>query len=157
MTFVTMDLPKGYRPMNRADTARLSWGAMVTILDTHDGSTALGHVHSESPSHVVVKLRGGAEVTIDRASAQSPDEQFAALTTQLADDFDDPNNAMAVALRASNEMAILRGKIRVQEQHIARLADAIQGCPTMEQYEAVVAELSHLRDDIRALRLMRAS
>lgn len=157
MTFVTMDMPKGFRPMNDRDMQKLSWGAMVTILDTHDGSTALGHVHSESTSHVIVRLRGGAEILLDRASSSSPDEQFVALTMQLADELDDPNNAMAVALRASNAIARLQGRCRKLEEALHQQANAIQGMVSRTEYEALMADVSQLQQDYRILRMVKAS
>lgn len=159
MTFVVaIHMPDGYRPMNPADLARISWGSLVMLLDTHTGHTITGSVKSESSSHFVVLLRGGAEITIDRQSAQSPDEQFVALTRAFAtEEAEDQNSALLVALRASNEIAKLKGRIRVAEQTIARMADQLQARPTQEQYDAIHAELNHLRDDIRALQLKRAS
>lgn len=156
MTFVVaISMPKGARPMNELDIRRVKWGQMVDVLDTHTGKvTRCAAVADAKDGSVRVKFKGGHEEVLGAANV---DEQFIAITTQLADELDDPNNALAVALRASNEIAKLTGRIRVAEETIHRLANELQARPTQQQYDAIHAELNHLRDDIRALSLKRAS
>ena len=150
-----MAMPSGYRAMSEVELSRLTWGAMVTILDTHSGHVANAHAITDAKdASVTVKFRGGHVETVGAADVEG---QFVPVVFQLAEEIEDPNNALLVALRASNEIAKLKGRLRVAEQTMQRMADEIQGRPTMQQYEAVIAELSHLRDDIRVLQLRRAS
>lgn len=155
MTFVVaLSMPKGARPMTDAEIARLKWGQMVDVLDTHSGVVAKGSVISENAGGALVKFRGGHTTLL---GAGSTDEQFVAITTQLAEALDDPNNAMAVALRASNEIAKLKGRIRVLEETVKRQADVIQAAPNREDFDAMMADVAQLQADYRVLRLVRAS
>lgn len=147
--------PKGYRLASELEMRRLKWGEMVDVIDTHTGHASKATVVTDAAcGSVVVKFRGGHLATL---FAANQDEQFIVVVPQIADEINDPNNAMAVALRASNADAALGLRIRRLEEALAKHADAIQGMPTREQYEAVVADLEQLRNEIRALRLARAS
>lgn len=151
----TATIPTGYRRAGELEMRRLAWGQIVDVLDTHTGHVAKTTVVTDAGcGSVVVKFRGGHLATLFTSNT---DAQFVAVIPQIANEINDPNNALAVALRASNADAALGLRIRRLEESLARQADAIQGRPTMDQYEAVVADLERLRDEIRALRLMRAS
>lgn len=146
MTFcVAMHMPKGYRPMTDVEIARLAWGSLVDVLDTHNGAVAKGSVISENRGGALVKFRSGFTTLLGKGQT---DEQFVAVTTQLADEIDDPNNALAVALRASNEIAKLKGRCRVLEDEKARTNDRLQ---------AMLADLEGLRDQLRALQLKQVA
>lgn len=156
MTFVVaLSMPKGCRPMNELDIRRIKWGAPVDVLDTHTGHVSRTHAQQDAKDgSVVVKFRGGHIATLGAADV---DGQFVPVTTQLADELEDPNNALVVALRASNEIAKLRGRIRLLEEALKRQADAIQSMPTREQYEAMMADVASLHEGYRILRVQKAS
>src|SRR3954462_10114580 len=125
MTFVvTISMPKGARPMNELDLRRIKWGQMVDVLDTHTGKVSkCAALADAKDGSVRVRFKGGHEEVL---GAANDDEQFVAITTQLADEMQDSNNAVAVALRFSNEIAKLKGRTRLQEEAIHRLANDLQ-------------------------------
>jgi hypothetical protein len=155
MTFaVAVTMPSGYRPMSEIEIRRLAWGAIVAVLDTHTGHVENCTAMDARDGSVVVKFRGGHLATLGAADT---DEQFVPVVPQLADEIEDPNNALAVALRASNKIAKLEGRIRQLEEALKRQADAILGMPTRADYDAIAADIHQLQQDYRALRLSRAS
>lgn len=145
MTFVVcISMPKGARPMNELDIRRVKWGAQVDVLDTHTGQ--ISHTTAQQDAKdgsLVVKFRGGHIATLGAADV---DGQFVPVTVQLADELEDPNNAMAVA-----------GRIRVLEESLKRQADALQAMPSREQYEAMMTDVTRLQEDYRVLRLVRSA
>lgn len=64
---------------------------------------------------------------------------------------------IAFQLTLSNKLARIDSRLRSIEAHNERIANYVQGLPSREDYDALVAENESIREQLRALSLQRVA
>lgn len=74
-----------------------------------------------------------------------------ALVSRLA------NSALAVALRASGRFVTIERTMARMAEQLSDIADRIQSMPTRDDHDAIVADVTQLQNDLRALHLRKSA
>lgn len=155
----------GHRPITFDEADALRWGQLVTILDSATGDLSYGTVHSFARGESVrVDLRNGATLDFDLDNPDLwPDDRegdrnppmcdvdghvLVLVTTALAVDRKPDPEPLFNALKASTEIADLKARVVTLEAALDRQANFLQGLPTLEQHQALVADIHELHRSV---------
>lgn len=138
----------GYRPMTEAEGRFLSWGQLVPCLDSATGEVTAGTVVGHSDLEVDVRFRSRAVIQFPLKAGVPPmtevDERVLVLVTPMPWPEDKLEADLFDALRAS----VAINEVRM---HNDRIANFVQGLPTIEMYDALHAEVRRLHAEVRRL------
>lgn len=133
-------LPNGFRAMTHDEGAALGYDAPILLYDRDARATMRGRVCT------VARERGWFEVRLIHGGA--------VIRLELVDEDGRPTYAedeegnVAAMIDMDGEGLLSRLSAQVD-----RIANTVQGMPTREDYDALVLENVHLRDQLRSLTL----
>lgn len=164
----------GYRAMTGEEADRLSWGEMVTILNSSTGDHSKGTVHSQTRDSVKVDNRQGAEFLFDldkpdfwaddRTGERKPpsceiDGQLLVLVTTAlyVEKAEEEPTPLFNAIKASVELVALRKRVAALEAQVKLQADALMGLPSLDEHRALINDVHELHQLVNAALSLRVA
>lgn len=145
----------GCRPLVDDEADALKYAEQVTVLDTLTGDFSTGKVIGIGSEHIRVQFTTGCIMVFDSDNPDfwGDDHPPARRPPTAIDDgrgfvivthkpYPAKRTPLFDALKASKEIGDLRAEVK-------RLTDIIQGLPTLEQYQALFADVHTFHEEVK--------